>query len=138
LPRGPIDQQRPLARDFLVLHVYLRETKREFPRRITHQSASGKLQVAPLQQRDQFPQRRQRALRVCAKRHQLAAILICHPSRYELTPILTLDFELLDSSTAKSADNGQLPPSVEGMKGVIDGHTAQIAGIIFGRPKESR
>jgi len=135
LPSGPIDQQRALARDFLVLHGDLRESKTGFPRKVTYESASAKLQVAPLQQRDQLPQRRQRATRVCATRHLLAAILICHPSRYELTPILGLDFELLDSSTAKSADNAKLSPSVEGMKGVIDGHRAQIAGIILGRPK---
>ena len=94
------------------------------------------LQVGCLQQGNQFPQRWQRTTRFGAERHALAKILASHPSRYELTPLAGVNFKLLEPATAESAHNGQVFPPIEGVKRVIDGHFAQIAGISLGRAKE--
>ena len=70
---------------------------------------------------------------VSTHRHLLARVLTGHPDGYELSPIGDLNFELLHPSTAKSAVDRKLVPSVKGVQGIVDGHFARIAGIILGR-----
>lgn len=91
-----------------------------------------------MEQRDQVPESRQRTTWVSTHRQLLATVLVRHPVRQDLTPSGGLDFDLLDSSTAMSADNRQFTPSMKGVQRVVDGHFGRIAGIILGRPMEFR
>jgi hypothetical protein len=90
-----------------------------------------------LQQGDQLPQSRQRTTWVSTHRQLLATVLVSHPMRQDLTPTGGLDFNLLEPSAAKSADDQKLTPSVKGVQGIDDGHFARIAGIILGRARAS-
>jgi hypothetical protein len=58
-----------------------------------------------------------------------------HPGSNELTSLAGVNFKLLGSATAKSTHNRQVFPPKEGVKRVINGHFAQIAGISLGRAK---
>ena len=64
-------------------------------------------------------------------RHLLAAVLIGHPSGNQLPPLIDLDFELFNASRAKPSNNGEIPPSVKKVQGIVNGNFARIAGIIL-------
>ena len=135
LPCGPVGKQRSLGHDLLPLHGHLRKQMWDLFEGLLNRFQAP---TGSLQQRHQLPQSRQRATWVRPHRHLLATVLTGHPDGDELSSIGVLDFELLDPSTAISADNRKLAPSMKGVQGIVDRHFARIAGIISGRVKESR